>query len=462
MTESTAEKPLYRSLAAVQSTRGYAYLAALVIIILAGVALALTFVPWQQSIAGSGKIIILSPMERPQNIESPIPAHIKQWHVKDGQDVKKGYLVAELVDLDSKFLDPEQVKRLQAQKQALTARRNAAKARQAALAMQLSSLKRSQSAALPSAGVKTHQTRDRIRVAEQAAEAARQTTITTKLNLTRLKELFEKGLRSKRDLELSELDHARALTELERALASVEIAKRDQAVAIYDQDKILADTDAALSNIVAATSSAEETIASTSGEIYKLEIDIQNAQRRKEQSLIYAPCSGRIVKLQRIGVGEMVEAGTVLAVIAPKTEDLAAELIVSDNDAPLVSIGRPVRLQFAGWPAIQFAGWPSIAVGTFGGRVAVIDGIDDGKSNYRLIIKPDVEAAAMGRDEPWPSSRFLRPGAEVNGWIMLDTVPLGFELWRQFNAFPPTIKPEELGLIKNTDVGKSDSKRKSK
>jgi hypothetical protein len=27
----------------------------------------------------------------------------------------------------------------------------------------------------------------------------------------------------------------------------------------------------------------------------------------------------------------------------------------------------------------------------------------------------------------------------VVGWILLDTVSLGWELWRQFNGFPPTI-----------------------
>ncbi|MBK9771333.1 MAG: hypothetical protein IPP57_10985 [Candidatus Obscuribacter sp.] len=45
---------------------------------------------------------------------------------------------------------------------------------------------------------------------------------------------------------------------------------------------------------------------------------------------------------------------------------------------------------------------------------------------------------------------------------MLETVPLGFELWRQFNAFPPTVQPEGLGLTKSPDIGKSESKRKSK
>ena len=33
--------------------------------------------------------------------------------------------------------------------------------------------------------------------------------------------------------------------------------------------------------------------------------------------------------------------------------------------------------------------------------------------------------------------RYLRQGVRANGWILLDQVSLGFEIWRQFNGFPP-------------------------
>jgi membrane fusion protein, adhesin transport system len=457
-----AEKRRYRSLKAVESSGGFGILAIILMVLLAGIVVIMIYVPWQQSVSGAGKVIIFSPMHRPQDIEAQIPARLHKWHVRDGQTVQEGQLIAELSDMDSKFLDPLQVKKLQSQKNALSARRAAAQARSKALETQISALKRSQGAALPSAGERSKQTSDRIWAAKQALEAARQQVVTTELNLERIKGLFEKGLRSRRDFELAELDHARALTEKQRADAALEIAKRDRTLAVLDQDKVCADTDAAMNGVAAAMASAQETIESTSSEMFKLEIEIKNAQNRLQQSLVRAPCSGRIVKLMTVGAGSTVDAGEVLAVIAPETEDLAAELTISDNDAPLISVGRPVRLQFAGWPALQFAGWPSVAVGTFGGRVAVIDACDDGRSNYRVIIRPDTETR-QGRDEPWPSSKYLRPGAEVTGWIMLDTVPVGFELWRQFNAFPPTVKPEELGLNKSSaDIGKSEKKRKSK
>ena len=31
----------------------------------------------------------------------------------------------------------------------------------------------------------------------------------------------------------------------------------------------------------------------------------------------------------------------------------------------------------------------------------------------------------------------LRQGVRTNGWVLLGQVPLGYELWRQINGFPP-------------------------
>ncbi len=47
-------------------------------------------------------------------------------------------------------------------------------------------------------------------------------------------------------------------------------------------------------------------------------------------------------------------------------------------------------------------------------------------------------------DEPWPSAAFLRQGARVNGWVFLNRVRLGYELWRRFNGFPPSVDMPEL------------------
>jgi hypothetical protein len=145
----------------------------------------------------------------------------------------------------------------------------------------------------------------------------------------------------------------------------------------------------------------------------------------------------------RVGQGETVKAGTVLAQIAPQTEDQAAEIYLSGYDAPLVRTGDQVRLSFDGWPAVQFVGWPSVAVGTFAGRVKVIDAVGDEQGRVRVVVEPDEEAVSKYGDEPWPPLEQLRAGTGARGWVMLRTVSLGFELWRQFNAFPASRVPPQ-------------------
>ena len=49
------------------------------------------------------------------------------------------------------------------------------------------------------------------------------------------------------------------------------------------------------------------------------------------------------------------------------------------------------------------------------------------------------EAIEKKQEEPWPSIKYLRPGAQATGWVLLSNVPLWYELWRQFNGFQPTV-----------------------
>jgi adhesin transport system membrane fusion protein len=146
----------------------------------------------------------------------------------------------------------------------------------------------------------------------------------------------------------------------------------------------------------------------------------------------------------------LLKAGDPLAVIVPESTTDVVELWIDGNDMPMVLPGSPVRLQFEGWPALQFAGWPSVAVGTFGGRVTLIDRTDNGRGKFRALVEPDQT------DEQWPSKRFLRQGVRANGWVLLNVVPIGYELWRQFNGFPPVIAPDEPSVAELTGVASKD------
>ena len=111
----------------------------------------------------------------------------------------------------------------------------------------------------------------------------------------------------------------------------------------------------------------------------------------------------------------------------------------------LVHVGRTFGVQFDGWPAVQAVGWPSLAYGTFGGRVVFVDPHDDGKGRFRVLVKQDPD------DDPWPSDYSLRQGSRAMGWLLLNRVSLGYELWRRFNGFPaslPYAPGEESGDAK--------------
>ncbi|AGY57781.1 HlyD family secretion protein [Gloeobacter kilaueensis] len=436
--------PQLRSLGQLVSPAPLFVLATVLILLVVMVGLGLGLIPWQQSVAGKGKVMVLSPMQRPQGVEAQIPGRLVRWHVREGQAVKANTVLAELSDLDAKFLDSDQLTRLQQQRLTLVRKRDAARGRIAELAGQIGAIEQSRSVAIPTAGEKARQSVDRQRSAREALAAAAASYTTAELNRKRLQELNAKGLRSRRDLELAELDFERARTERERAQAALDAARRDVSIGRLDQQKVVFDTAASLASTRASLASARESLATIEGDILKLEVDIANLRGRNLQRIVRAPSAGVVVRLLKVGPGETVKAGDVLAIVAPETNDRAVELYLSDNDAPLVAPGRQVRLQFAGWPAVQFVGWPSVAVGTFAGRVAVIDAIDDGSSRYRVIVVPDPQAVRERGEQPWPGAQYLRPGTEATGWIMLDTVSLGFELWRQFNAFPPTIQAQPV------------------
>ena len=69
----------------------------------------------------------------------------------------------------------------------------------------------------------------------------------------------------------------------------------------------------------------------------------------------------------------------------------------------------------------------------------------------KRVILPDPN------DLPWPGERFIRQGVRANGWVLLNRVRLGYELWRIFNGFPPIYLPSHPDL-KKADSGGSKAK----
>ncbi len=167
-------------------------------------------------------------------------------------------------------------------------------------------------------------------------------------------------------------------------------------------------------------------VASSRAALKRVEVNLN----RQSVQIIRAPRDGRIMQISAGDTATMVKQGDVLATFAPEEAKRIVELYVDGRDVPLIKPGRRVRLAFEGWPAIQFSGWPSVAQGMFDGRVRAIDLSASTNGLFRILVEQAPDR------QPWPREPFVRLGAKVRGWVLMDTVSAGFELWRQLNDFP--------------------------
>lgn len=304
--------------------------------------IAILCLPWQQTVRGSGRVIAYSPNERAQTIDSPIYGRLGEWFVEEGSFVKKGDPIVKIIDND-----PNILKRLNTQKDAIL----------------------------------------------KKLDAIKTATLASQNNVDRLKKLLDQGIVSKREYEKSKIEYSKYITE--EAKVSTELAKIDISIA------------------------------------------------RQSTQLVNSPMNGYIQR-RKIGQGsQLVKKGDELAILIPDTRSRSVELWISGNDSPFVKIGNKVRLQFEGWPAIQSFGWPSLARGTFGGIIKFADKQINPSGQSRLLIIPDPD------DAPWPETNILRQGVRTFGWILLNEVSLGFEVWRNFNGFPPVISQDNLNSKTN-------------
>jgi membrane fusion protein, adhesin transport system len=398
-------------------------------------------------VTGSGRVIAYAPLERQQVVEAPIDGRVVRWFVQEGSVVREGEPIAELSDND-----PEILMRLERERAAAQAQVDAATLSIELTEARVRSEEAARTSSISTARTKVSVSREKELAAARSVDAAEATLQTAKLNLRRVKSLQKKGLASQRQLEVAELTERKARNDFERAKASLRAARADVIGSQADKSKVGSSTRASIDSTRSSLEKLKAERAKAEAELAKVEVKLA----RQNQMKVFAPRDGTILRLLAKQGTEMVSAGDGLVALVPSTEARAVELYVDGNDAPLIEQGREVRLQFEGWPAVQFVGWPSVAVGTFGGEVSFIDSHGDAYGRFRVVITPK-------EGEAWPEGRYLRQGVRSNGWILLNEVSVGFELWRQFNGFPPSLKsPEAQEMPKYGDAPKEKKKKKSK
>lgn len=387
----------------------------------------LFLLPWQQSIPGSGSVIAYARLDRPQSIEAPIEGRVVEWHVQEGDHVEAGQLLLELRDNDPDILD-----RIERERRALLAQREAAALSIIVGEAKITALEAAREAAMTQVALRREIGTDRQMAAERSLDAAIVARDTAILNLERQEKLHEKGLASTRALELARLEHRTYEADVARAEAALSAARREVKALTAGRSETAADTMVKIEDARSSVQKAASEQGKVDAELAKL--DVRLARQRSMR--IEAPRAGMIFRILVKQGGEMVKPGEPVATLVPDSQTRAVELWVSGRDAPLVTSGSHVRLQFEGWPAIQFVGWPSVAVGTFPATVAFVDATDDGMGRFRVVVVPE-------NDQDWPEVKYLRQGVRANGWILLRQVSLGYELWRQFNGFPPSLTSPE-------------------
>jgi adhesin transport system membrane fusion protein len=378
-------------------------------------AFVLLFVPWQQTALGTGEVIAYAPEGRRQAVESPVAGRIVEWHVQEGDIVQAGDPLVTLGDNDPDFLA-----RLQAERTQVEAGLEAAREQARTYRLEQAAEETARDLAVAEYEAKIEGER-RKRLGEEAdAEAAA-------LQLARIEALAAEGIESTRKLELA---RARA------AKAAAAVQARDQVIAAAEnaRDKAARSGDAKVAKSGAALQGAVAKEAESRAKLIQFDVKLA----RQAQQIVTAPRDGVVFRVEGGPTARQVKKGSELLELVPTGGELAVALHIDGNDMPLVRPGEDVRVLFEGWPALQFSGWPGMSFGTFGGEVAFVDATDDGKGKFRILVTADPD------DGGWPAEGLLRQGVRAKGFVMLGRVPLGYELWRQINGFPP-LPPVEKG-----------------
>ena len=402
----------------------------------------LVFVPWQQTVMCRGMVTAYSPNQRMQVLTARVAGQVRTWHVVEGSRVKMNDPVVDIEDND-----PELAARLEAQREFLAGRLAAAKLEVTEQDAAAKAQESARDAAVKAAEANREAARKSIEVARQVGANAEFAQTFEKSRFEMFEDLFTNptfgGLESKLNRDEARMRSDRAFTDTEKAAAEIQRAQ----AALLTQEALLLQADAAgLSAIAVARSNlrkSEQNLFSVEREIQ----EIDNRIERFKARLVVAPCDGTVFRVEaNVGQGgQYVKEGDELCTIVPDTNDRVVELFLDGIDAPLVlafadRTGRMphVRLQFEGWPAIQFSGWPELAIGTFGGKVRQVDSAATATGKFRVLVEP--ESRLEG--DTWPAAEFLRQGNQAVGWVFLNRVPLGYEIWRRLNGFPPVLAPD--------------------
>ncbi len=396
------------------------------------------FLPWTQNINAKGSVTTRNPEQRPQTIQSVISGQIEKWYVKEGDFLRKGDTLVYIREVKPEYFDPELIQRTAEQLDAKSQSIVSYDLKIQALQQQYAAINKALDLKERQIKNKLIQTRNKIRMDSIDLVAERNKLALSENQLDRTQKLYDQGLKS-----LTELQEKQYKAQDQSAKLLVQQNKlQNQKRELYNLELELQTTRQdyadklakSMSSQQSAVSSRLESVGSTS----KLKNNLSNYSERQKFYYITAPQDGYFTRSQKKGVGELLKEGSEIATIMPSTYELAIQIYVKPEDIPLLAKGDRVQIRFDGWPAIVLRGWPKGSTGVFTGKVVAIDKFIDPSGKYRVMVSP------MEGEKKWPE--MLSIGTGANAFLLLNKVPIWYEIWRQLNGFPPDFyTKDELG-----------------
>ena len=418
----------YRSVQKIFHVRYYRHFN-LFLLAFAIIIIIILFLPWTQSVSGTGFLTTLKPDQRPQTIQSPIPGRIEKWYVREGDFVNRGDTILFISEVKNEYFDPQLVERTGKQLQAKSRSVTSYEEKVRALNAQIGALQSERLLKLEQARNKLLQARLKVVSDSIDLEAAQTNIAIAQRQYNRVAQLEAEGLKALTDVEEKRLK----LQETQAKLVSQQnklLASRNEVInSEVEINRVQAEYTDKVSKAQSEMFTAQSNQFDTEAQVSKLENELSNYEIRNGLYYVKAPQSGYINKAVQAGIGQTFKEGEQLVHIMPSEFDMAVESYIRPIDLPLVHRGEEVRIQFDGWPAIVFSGWPNLSYGTFGARVVAVENFISSNGKYRILLAPDPD------DQPWPTE--LRVGSGASTIALLEDVPIWFEIWRQLNGFPP-------------------------
>ena len=399
----------------------------------------LVFVPWRQTAPVTGIVMALDPQQRPQTVSSPTKGVVDfvRTNLREGTYVQSGDLLMKLVPFAA-----DGVSQLDFQIAAIESKEESAKSNLEVTKQNVLLQQRGGESSTESLKQDLEAARQKWNQSKAEMESM-QAALADKRNQLRIAEqVSSRGLIPKEELYTKQQAARDAEAKLDKSRSAVDEV---YAMLLSKEEEI----EAKMRDIDIKNRSANQKVLEAMQKLNTIEkelLETQNKRGELDRLEIRAPRDGYIQQWFGLEGSDSVKEGDALFVLVPDADTLAVEMKISGNDMPLVHEDDRVRLQFEGWPAVQFVGWPSVAKGTFGGAINRVSPTGDSSGSFRVLV---VQENHFEGDDGWPDDRYLRQGVRANGWVLLETVPLGYEIWRQLNGFPPTIADPTTGTKKS-------------